>query len=101
MVDEKDFSDIADEQLNNLQQSKEKNKISKKLDKSLGKVGIIVMAIGMFFLFYDSYMMNQMFPTNYHFYEHPEIHIPITAMLVAFSGTAIFIIHFKKGRNVL
>lgn len=101
MIDEKDFSDISDDQLDEPTHSEEKNPILKKFDKSLGKIGIIMMVIGMFFLFYDSYVINQMFPTNYHFYEHPEIHIPITAMLLAFSGTAIFIIHFKKGRNVL
>ena len=101
MIDEKDFPDVSDEQLDELPHPEEKSQISKKFDKSLGKIGIIIMAIGMFFLFYDSYVINQMFPTNYHFYEHPEIHIPITAMLLAFSGTAIFIIHFKKGRNVL
>ena len=93
----KNLSDVSDE----FQQSEEKDNISKKLEKSLGKVGIIIMTLGMSFLFYDSYMINQMFPTNYHFYEHPEIHIPIIAMLLAFLGTAIFIIHFKKGRNVL
>ena len=100
MIDEKDFSDISDEPLDEPPNSEEKSQISKKSDKSLGKIGIIIMTIGMFFLFYDSYVINQMFPTNYHFYQHPEIHIPITAMLLAFSGTAIFIIHFKKGRNV-
>ena len=101
MIDEKDHSDISDEHFDKLQQLEEKSKVPKKLDKSLGKIGIVIMAIGMFFLFYDSYVINQMFPTNYHFYEHPQIHLPITAMLLAFSGTAIFIIHFKKGRNVI
>ena len=98
MIDENDFSD---EQFDKFRQSKEESKIPKKLDKSLGKIGILIMVIGMVLLFYDSYVINQMFPTNYHFYEHPEVHIPIIAMLIAFSGTGIFIIHFKKGRNVL
>ena len=59
------------------------------------------MITGLFVLFYDAYWINQLFPMGYHFYDHPELHIPIMGMFVAFIGTAIFIINFKQGRKIL
>ena len=58
------------------------------------------MSIGLFILYYDGYRINLAHPRNYHFYEHPEIYIPIMGMLIAFFGTAIFIYNFKKGRYI-
>ena len=59
------------------------------------------MISGLFFLFYDAYRINQLYPTDYRFYDHPDIYIPLTCMFVAFLGTAIFIINFKKGYKIL
>ena len=52
-------------------------------------------------LFYDAYNINQFYPMNYVFYQHPEIYIPIIGMSVAFLGTFIFIFNFVKGRTVI
>lgn len=71
------------------------------LKNHLGKIGIGIMIAGMVRLFYDSYEINQKFPTNYRWYDHPEPIVPIIAMLVAFSGITIFIINFRRGGKVL
>lgn len=59
------------------------------------------MIAGLSVLFYDAYRINQLFPMNYRFYDHPEMYIPIVGMFVAFLGTAIFIINFRQGRKIL
>ena len=59
------------------------------------------MISGLFLLFYDAYRINQLYPMDYRFYDHPEIYIPLMSMFIAFLGTAIFIINFKKGRKIL
>jgi len=75
--------------------------LSQKSNNHLGKIGLSIMAIGLIILYYDAYRLTQLFPTGYHYYEHPEIHIPIIGMIIAFTGTAIFIYNFSKGRKVI
>jgi len=67
----------------------------------LGKIGIVMMAIGMIILYADGIKLTQTVPAGYQFYEHPEIHIPIIGFIIAFLGTGIFIYNFSKGRNVI
>ena len=64
-------------------------------------MGFTIIAVGMNLLFYDAYNINQLYPMNYVFYQHSEIHIPIIGMSVAFLGTFIFIFNFVKGRTVI
>jgi len=59
------------------------------------------MIVGLVILYYDSYRINQLYPTNYQFYNHPEIHIPLTAMAIAFFGTSVFIVNLRKGKKVI
>ncbi|MCH7966828.1 MAG: hypothetical protein IIB02_05345 [Thaumarchaeota archaeon] len=78
--------------------------VSVNLSKSksqLGKIGVVLMTIGMIILYVDAIILTQTVPIGYQFYEHPEIHIPIIGFIVAFSGTGIFIYNFSKGRNVI
>ena len=75
--------------------------ISQKSKNHLGKIGLLVMVIGLAIVYYDSFRLIQTIPTGYQFYEHPEIHIPIIGMIIAFSGTGLFIYNFIKGRNVI
>jgi len=72
-----------------------------KSKSQLGKIGIVLMAIGMIILYADGIRLTQTVPVNYQFYEHPEIHIPIIGFIVAFLGMGIFIYNFRKGRNVI
>jgi len=72
-----------------------------KSKSQLGKIGIVLMAIGMIILYADAIILAQTVPVNYQFYEHPEIHIPIIGFIVAFSGMGIFIYNFSKRRNVV
>jgi len=72
-----------------------------KSKRQLGKIGIVLMAIGMIILYVDGIRLTQTVPANYQFYEHPEIHIPIIGFIVAFLGTGIFIYNFRKGSNVI
>ena len=81
---------IEDESIN-LSKSKSK----------LGKIGIVLMAVGMIILYVDAIILAQTVPIGYQFYEHPEIHIPIIGFIVAFLGIGIFIYNFRKGRNVI
>ena len=74
--------------------------MSQKSIKHLGKIGFIIIAIGMIILFYDAFRINQMYPINYVFYEHPEIYVPLSGMAIAFLGTSLFIFNFVKGRTV-
>ncbi len=59
------------------------------------------MFAGLVILYFDAIRLNQNLPTNYHFYEHPEIYIPIIGMLIAFLGTSIFIINLRRGLSVI
>ena len=72
-----------------------------KSKSQLGKIGIVMMAIGMIILYADGIQLTQTVPVGYQFYEHPEIHIPIIGFIVTFLGTGIFIYNFSKGRNVI
>ncbi|MGI9565547.1 MAG: hypothetical protein ACR2LL_00855 [Nitrosopumilus sp.] len=72
-----------------------------KSTRHLGKIGFIVIAIGMILLFYDAYRINQLYPMNYVFYQHPEMYVPIMGMSIAFIGTFLFIFNFVKGRTVI
>jgi len=72
-----------------------------KSKSQLGKIGIVLMAIGMIILYADGIRLTQTVPVGYQFYEHPEIHIPIIGFIVAFLGMGIFIYNFRKGRNVI
>ena len=72
-----------------------------KSKSQLGKIGIVLMAIGMIILYADGIRLTQTVPTGYQFYEHPEIHIPIIGFIVAFLGMGIFIRNFRKGGNVI
>ena len=72
-----------------------------KSKSQLGKIGIVLMAIGMIILYVDGVRLTQIVPVGYQFYEHPEIHIPIIGFVVAFLGMGIFIYNFRKGRNVI
>jgi hypothetical protein len=67
----------------------------------LGKIGLLIMTIGMIILYADGISLTKTVQASYHFYEHPEIYIPIIGILIAFFGTAIFIYNFSKGRNVI
>ena len=69
--------------------------------RQFGKIGILLMAIGMIILYADGIRLTQTVPTGYQFYEHPELHIPIIGFIVAFLGMSIFIYNFRKGRNVI
>ena len=75
--------------------------MAQKLNMHLGKFGLAVMISGLSILYYDAYRINQIFPVNYRFYEHPEIHIPIIGIIIAFVGTSVFIVNFIKGRKVI
>jgi len=75
--------------------------LSQKSNGHLGKIGLSIMVIGMTILYYDGIRLVQLFPTGYHYYEHPEIHVPIICTLIAFLGTGIFIYNFSKGRKVI
>jgi hypothetical protein len=72
-----------------------------KSKSQLGKIGIVLMAIGMIILYADGIRLTQSVSVGYQFYEHPEIHIPIIGFIVAFLGMGIFIYNFRKGRNVI
>ena len=72
-----------------------------KSKSQLGKIGIVLMAIGMIILYADGIRLTQTVSVGYQFYEHPEIHIPIIGFIVAFSGMGIFIYNFRKGRNLI
>jgi len=72
-----------------------------KSKSQFGKIGIVLMVIGMIILYVDGIRLTQTVSTGYQFYEHPEIHIPIIGFIVAFSGMSIFIYNFRKGRNVI
>jgi len=67
----------------------------------LGKIGIVLIIIGMIILYTDGIRLTQTVTIGYQFYEHPEIHIPIIGFIVAFLGMGIFIYNFSKGRNVI
>jgi hypothetical protein len=67
----------------------------------LGKIGVVLMAIGMIILYVDGARLYLTVTVGYQFYEHPEIHIPIIGFIVAFLGMSIFIYNFRKGRNVI
>ena len=67
----------------------------------LGKIGIFLMIVGLGILYYDGYRLMQMFPTGYQIHNHPEFHVPMIGMAIAFAGTAIFIRNFLKGGKVL
>ena len=72
-----------------------------KSKSQFGKIGIVLMVIGMIILYADGIRLTQTVPAGYQFYEHPEIYIPIIGFIVAFSGMGIFIHNFRKGRNVI
>jgi len=72
-----------------------------KSKSQFGKIGIVLMAIGMIILYVDGIRLTQTVPTGYQFYEHPEIHIPIIGFIIAFSGMGIFIYNFRKGKHVI
>lgn len=72
-----------------------------KSKSQLGKIGLVIMVMGMIILYADGIKLAQTVPAGYQFYEHPEIHIPIIGIAIAFFGTAIFIYNFSKGRNVI
>ena len=72
-----------------------------KSKSQFGKIGIVLMAIGMIILYADGIQLTQTVPVGYQFYEHPEIHIPIIGFIIAFLGMGIFIYNFNKGRNVI
>ena len=72
-----------------------------KSKSQLGKIGLVIMVIGMIILYADGIRLTQTVPVGYQFYEHPEIHIPIIGIVIAFLGTALFIYNFSKGRNVI
>ncbi len=72
-----------------------------KSKSQLGKIGMVLMAIGMIILYADGIRLTQTVSVGYQFYEHPEIHIPIIGFVVAFLGMGIFIYNFRKGRNVI
>jgi len=67
----------------------------------IGKIGLVLIIVGMGILFYDAYQLMQMFPTGYQFNNHPAFHVPIIGVIIAFSGTIIFIRNFLKGNKVL
>ena len=75
--------------------------ISHQSKRTFGKVGLLLIAVGFAILFYDSYQLTQMFPTDYQFINHPAFHVPIIGMIIIFTGTAIFIHNFLKGDKVL
>jgi len=66
-----------------------------------GKIGLVIMVTGMIILYVDGIRLASTVSVGYQFYEHPEIHIPIMGIIIAFLGTAIFIYNFSKGRNVI
>ncbi len=72
-----------------------------KSKSQLGKIGIVMMVIGMIILYADGIQLTQTVPVGYQFYEHPEIHIPIIGFIIAFLGMGIFIYNFNKGGNVI
>ena len=80
---------------------KKLSSLSQKPARHLGKIGFTIIAAGMILLFYDAYKINQLYPMNYAFYQHPEIYVPIIGMSIAFFGTFIFIFNFVKGRTVI
>ena len=67
----------------------------------LGKIGLSIMVVGMMILYYDGIRLIPLVPAGYQFYEHPEIHIPIISMIIAFVGVGIFIYNFSKGVKVI
>ena len=75
--------------------------LSQKSNNHLGKIGLFITVIGMVILYYDGIRLILIVPSGYHFYEHPEIHIPIVSMLMAFVGIGIFIYNFSKGGKVI
>ncbi len=75
--------------------------MSQKSNNPLGKIGLFIMVIGMMILYYDGIRLIPIVPSGYQFYEHPEIHIPIVSMLMAFVGIGIFIYNFSKGGKVI
>ena len=75
-----------------------------KLQKSkshLGKLGLVIMIIGLAVLYYDGISLSQTVSGEYRFYEHPSLHIPIIFTIVSFMGIGIFLYNFSKGRNVI
>ena len=75
--------------------------LSQKLNNHLGKIGLLIMVTGMLILYYDGIRLIPIVPIGYQFYEHPEIHIPIISMIMAFVGLGIFIYNFRKGEKVI
>ena len=75
--------------------------MSGKPKSHLGKIGLAIMVIGLGVLYYDGIKLIQEVPVGYQFYEHPQIHIPIIFIIVAFVGVGIFVYNFSKGRNVI
>ena len=75
--------------------------ISKESHSHLGKIGLSIMVTGMMILYYDGIRLIPTVPSGYQFYEHPEIHIPIISMIMAFVGIGIFIYNFRKGGKVI
>ena len=75
--------------------------LSQKPNNHLGKVGLFIMVIGMVILYYDGIRLITIVPSEYQFYEHPEIYIPISSMVMAFVGIGIFIYNFSKGGKVI
>ncbi len=72
-----------------------------KSKSQLGKIGIVMIVIGMIILYVDGARLYLTVPIGYQFYEHPEIHIPIIGFIFAFSGMGIFIYNISKGRNII
>jgi hypothetical protein len=72
-----------------------------KSKSQLGKIGLLMMGLGMLILYADGLKLKMTVSAGYQFYEHPEIHIPIIGFIVTFLGTAIFIYNFSKGRNII
>lgn len=75
--------------------------LSQKSNNHHGKIGISIMVVGMIILYSDGIRLIYLFPTGYHYYEHPEIYIPIIGAIVAAIGTTIFLYNFSKGRKVI
>ncbi|AJM93100.1 hypothetical protein [Nitrosopumilus piranensis] len=75
--------------------------LSEKPRSHLGKIGVVIMTIGLIVLYYDGISLSQTVPFGYQYYEHPQIHIPIIFMIVTFVGVGIFVYNFSKGRQVL
>ena len=78
-----------------------KSESSQRFGGYLGKIGLVIMTVGLIILYYDAYVLIQLFPTGYLFFDHPQVHVPIIGMLIAFGGTSVFIYNFSKGKKVV